>query len=137
MVKWGQIFAKVLDCEAKASSYTFVVPDDNWYMVDWNAPDFIGSSFQVGDSLEFSDSCNPDFEDSDGEGCEIYGNLTYSYCAYTASFFFEYAVVNQHGIWETGLQCPECGCGSDGAANLNDVYAEKGRKLSTELKGKN
>ena len=123
MVKWGQIFAKVLDCDSKASSYTFVVPEDHWYMDNWNGPDF-----EVGDSLEFSDSCNPDFEDSDEEGCEIYGNKTY--CAQSASFFFEYAVVNEHGIWETGLQCPQCGCDANGAANLNDVYADKGRKLS-------
>ena len=43
-----------------------------------------------------------------------------------------YGIVNEHGILETGLNCPQCGYGANDAANLNDVYAEKGRKLSTK-----
>ena len=37
------------------------------------------------------------------------------------------------GIYETPLQCPECGCGSGGAANMNDLYAgeqDGSRKVS-------
>ena len=30
---------------------------------------------------------------------------------------------NTYGLFETFLQCPQCGCGSEGAANLNDLYA--------------
>ena len=48
------------------------------------------------------------------------------------TFFVGFAVANEHDILETGLQCSQCGCGADGAANLNDVYAEKCRKLSTK-----
>ena len=40
---------------------------------------------------------------------------------------------NTNGIYETFLQCPQCGCGSEGAANLNDLYAAEqdgSRKVS-------
>ena len=40
---------------------------------------------------------------------------------------------NTNGFYETLLQCPECGCGSGGAANLNDLYAAEqdgSRKVS-------
>ena len=40
---------------------------------------------------------------------------------------------NTNGFYETLLQCPECGCGSEGAANLNDLYAaeqDDSRKVS-------
>ena len=40
---------------------------------------------------------------------------------------------NKNGIYETFLQCPQCGCGSEGAANLNDLYSAEqdgSRKVS-------
>ena len=36
-------------------------------------------------------------------------------------------------IYETVLQCPECGCGAGGTVNLNDLYAAEqdgSRKVS-------
>ena len=37
---------------------------------------------------------------------------------------------NTNGILETPLQCPQCGCGAKGAANLNDLCTD----LCTEEK---
>ena len=83
---------------------------------------------EKGESMEFSKSCNPDFKDSSGDECQDYDRRRY--CdRNNAGDFVMFATVNEHGIWETGLQCPQCGCGADGAANLNDVYAEKGRQV--------
>jgi len=121
--KWSDILTKVLDCkEEKTNSYTFVIPDDDWWI------DSDQDYGEMGEELEFSTQCNPDFIDTYADDCEEYAIS--GYCDYSAQEFIEYSSVNEHGILETGLQCPQCGCGSDGAANLNDVYAEKGRKLS-------
>ena len=37
--------------------------------------------------------------------------------------FFYNSKLNTNGHLETLLQCPICGCGSEGAANLNDLFA--------------
>ena len=44
-----------------------------------------------------------------------------------------WAYYNTNGHLETWLQCPQCGCGAEGAANLNDLYAAEqagSRKIS-------
>ena len=117
MNKWSDLLAE--DC--KATSYTFVIPGDDWWAV--------GGYIYKGQSFEFSAICNPDFKDIDGWDCKDYSE--YGYCDTSAHFLFYYSIYDEHDILETALQCPQCGCGSDGAANLNDVYADKGRKLST------
>ena len=122
--KWSGILAEVLDCKEKTNSYSFVFTDE---LLDY---EYLGLiiDYEAGESMEFSALCNPDFTDSDGDDCEFLSNG--GYCDNSAYFFIKYSTVNEHGIHETGLQCPQCGCGADGAVNLNDVYAEKGRKLS-------
>ena len=123
--KWNGIFAEVLDCEEdKTNSYTFVIPADDWYM--YSDYDY----GEMGEELEFSTNCNPDFKDTDGDNCDYYINE--GYCDGSAQFYIRYSNVNEHGILENGLNCPQCGCGADGPVNLNDVYAEKGRKLSVK-----
>ena len=34
---------------------------------------------------------------------------------------------NENGAFETGLNCPQCGCGTNGVENLNDVPAANNR----------
>ena len=63
MKKWSGILTNVLDCEEKVDSYTFVLPED-WLMQVENGIVAKGESFQ------FSNSCNPDWEDVDGDDCE-------------------------------------------------------------------
>ena len=44
-----------------------------------------------------------------------------------------YGNFNTNGILETPLQCPQCGCGATGAANLNELNIEEetgSRKVS-------
>jgi len=123
--KWSDILTKVLDCkEEKTNSYTFVIPGDDWYVDDGNGLE----NAAIGESLEFSTLCNPDFRDSDGDDCEVW--FDGGYCDNAAAYLIAYSTVNKHGVLETALNCPQCGCDANGAANLNDVYAEKGRKLS-------
>ena len=114
--------ANLNDIYAKGYWYTFVIPEDDWFMYS----DY--ENAEMGETLELSFDCNPDFKDTDGDDCEDWGRL--GYCDATAGDFIKYGVVNEAGILETGLQCPQCGCDEDGAANLNKVYFDKGRKLS-------
>ena len=44
-------------------------------------------------------------------------------CDMKVSDLINYGQWNINGIFETFLQCPQCGCQSEGAANLNDLYA--------------
>lgn len=101
----------------------FVFPDDKWYMYvtyDFGDPD---------EPMEFSESCNPNFVDRDGFDCSDFARGGRKDCAGSygrAEYLVAWAVVNEHGIMETGLQCPQCGCDADAdvARNLYDVYAE-------------
>ena len=78
-----------------------------------------------GETLSFSSTCNPDFEDKDGTGCYEYARKNYCNAYKTHRIWFvNFASQNEDGIWETGLQCPECGCGANGATDLNSLSAE-------------
>ena len=96
--------------------YTFVLPDD--FHVYYN------NEVSGGQALEFSKLCNADFVDSDGWNCAEFAEN--GFCEDSADNMVYYATENADGIWETGLQCPQCGCGDDGAVNLNDLYAADG-----------
>ena len=119
--KWSGIFSEVLDCETNAGSYTFVLPEDMWMYAE-------NRTVAMGESFQFSTSCNPDWVDVDGDDCEEYEE--WGLCDFNANGLVNYALYNDEGILETALNCPECGCDTNGAANINDVYADKGRKLS-------
>ena len=79
-----------------------------------------------GQTHKFSTLCNADFVASDGYNCDEH--FEYGYCEDAAFTMVYYASENTDGIWETGLQCPQCGCGAGGAVNLNDLYAEGDNK---------
>ena len=99
-------------------SYTFVLPD---YFIGHYIS---GTGFiESGQAIQFSGSCNPDFEDADGINCtQIYVHHK-CYAEYDLGLLglIYYGGKNEKGITETALQCPECGCGADGAINFNDL----------------
>ena len=97
------------DCQCPPL-YTFIIPD-NWSILQNN--------IKSGTAVRFSSSCNPNFADPNVGDCTKY----VPYCGYPTRFLVAYASENAEGVHETGLNCPQCGCGSDGAANLNDRYA--------------
>ena len=94
---------------AQNDSYEFIIP------AGFVMNNVEGGS--VGDAVLFSSSCNPDFVDSSGDSCAVYDG----HCNLWEHVAF--ATKNADGIWESGLQCPGCGCGANGALNPNDVYA--------------
>ena len=104
-------------------SYTFVRPDDN---LIWKIPSREESNsynyFEAGHSLQVSESCNPNLIYSndlqfDCEQIKLYGG-----CDLQVTWLIFSGQWNTHGHLETFLHCPQCGCGSEGAANLNDLY---------------
>ena len=121
------------------NSYTFVIPEEKlgifgteekWFSL---FPQF--NVLESGQSLTFSGSCNPNFE-------FYHRNMHYScenavsrpkLCTNPVHMFVAWAINNTNGHLETYLQCPQCGCGAEGAANLNDLYAAEqsgSRKVS-------
>ena len=118
-------------------SYTFVRPDDNssWYirlqedLNDWE-------TFEAGHSLQVSESCNPNFLFSvfySSTPLDCDETKFFDMCDYPVFVLIAGGNLNTNGIYETALQCPQCGCGSEGAANLNDLYAAEqdgSRKVS-------
>ena len=110
--------SKALDCP----DYTFVIPDNYSF-----AP--------PGVTRQYSSRCNADFIDIDGDDCNKWEKE--GWCNFEASeSFVRYGIKNSEGIWETALQCPQCGCGDGGATNLYDLYADSGNRKPTDgLKG--
>ena len=52
---------------------------------------------------------------------EIFGR---GQCEFNLKQHLRGASQNSMGLWETRLNCPECGCGKDDALDLNEI-AEK------------
>ena len=118
-------------------SYTFIRPDDNrdWYIrLQEDLNDVV--TFEAGHSIQVSESCNPNFlysvpYSSDPYDCDRVKH--FDMCTFQVNFLIGGGNLNINGIYETALQCPQCGCGSEGAANLDDLYAAEldgSRKVS-------
>ena len=105
---------------------TYTLPiDRSFFREDTYFGTTIWNDFKWGTEMEFSLKCNPDFIASEiafspGATCETFGK----YCkSFEHDFHLLQATRNSNGIWETLLQCPQCGCGEDGAAKLvNPMY---------------
>ena len=112
------------DAEAASDSYTFVIPENGWGSMA------LGGYLELGQSIEVSRLCNPNFK-LRGQDCDFwaYRNI----CSLRVSHLIMFGHKNSNGFLETVLQCPQCGCGAEGAANLNDLYVEEqvgSRKVS-------
>ena len=85
----------------------------------------------TGMELEISGSCNPDFEDWWGADCDLYASE--GYCNDEAAKLLFFSNGNDDGLVETGLNCPQCGCDANGAANINDFYVNEDNRKSYDL----
>ena len=107
---------KALKCDDEdlIDSYIFLIPVKNWNI--HGTSDY----YELGHSLVVSELCNPNFVDKSGLDCEGYAQN--KWCGDRVELLIRYGVLNTNGILETIRQCPQCGCGDDGAANLNELY---------------
>ena len=125
---------KALQCaeieKDNLDSYTFVRPVDNvyWYQASQD------EQFEVGHSFHVSKTCNSNvtnpFWNHNCDDIKEFGG-----CDIPVISLIYWSQGNTNGHLETFLQCPECGCGSDGAANLNDLYAaeQEGSRLFLDV----
>ena len=76
-------------------------------------------------SIQVSGSCNPNFivgnPNNKQYDCDELKDM--DACDIKVVDLINNGQWNTNGILETFLHCPQCGCGSKGAANLNDLYA--------------
>ena len=82
--------------------------------------------------IKLSEICNPNFRSSVGYTCS---QLSESFCAERKNNMIGVTQLlgqaNQRAwhtsgepVWETYLNCPICGCGSNGADNLNNIIQD-------------
>ena len=71
--------------------------------------------------MKVSRLCNPNFKRYGIYSCETIAS--WKDCNRPVYDYVAYGNINASGFLETYLQCPECGCGPEGAPNLNDLYA--------------
>ena len=114
---------KALKCEDEddtvSNSYTFAIPEENWSF-QWPY-----TKLELGQTLTISNSCNPNYvNDRQGSplSCETIADLP-GICSWRSKWIVALGVYNENDQLETFLQCPQCGCGAEGAANINDLYA--------------
>ena len=103
----------------QCDSYTFVLPS-NWYQLASE------KMFEVGHSFQVSALCNPNYIIYDSYLSQNFNCddiKSHNGCNFPVGGLFYSSKWNTNGHLETFLQCPQCGCGSEGAANLNDLYA--------------
>ena len=124
LLKWSGLLADALDCESNISSYTFVIPEEGSFY------DYDDNSYEIGHSLEVSDSCNPDFIDASTLNCTTISEQ-WQCDGYYVDELLYYSTINEYGILETALQCPQCGCGADGALNLYDLLADDSNRKNS------
>ena len=111
-------------------SYTFAIPEENWFIRFPNI-----TKLEPGQTLTISGSCNPNFVTGSPEypfTCKNVEEFEYI-CNWWVTYLVRYGLYNENGHLETILQCPQCGCGAEGAANVNDLYAAEqagSRKVS-------
>ena len=99
--------------------YIFVLPEDFGMAANFEADE--------GHAFKFSELCNPDWVASNGyPNCEQAAFR--GFCKDMVIDLVYLASENAEGIWETALQCPQCGCRADGAVNLNDLYDLYGQR---------
>ena len=118
---------KALQCEDEdetvSNSYIFAIPEENWF---FNFPNY--TKLEPGQTLTISGSCNPNYEyPNTGRPeypwtCKTAEEYKYI-CNWRSNNFIRYGIYNENGHLESFLQCPQCGCGAEGAANINDLYA--------------
>ena len=123
--------------EGTSDSYKFVVPEEKWSSYATGANGITTSLLELGQSFEVSALCNPNFMLFETWSCEdiLYHSVCTTYTSARGYVFF--GQFNTNGILETPLQCPQCGCGATGAANLNELYIEEktgSRKVSDDAK---
>ena len=77
------------------------------------------------DTIEISKICNPNYKTS-GSQMDCDEVFRRGQCeSFTVKQHLRAALKNTDGLWETRLNCPQCGCGID-AFDLNEIAENEG-----------
>ena len=114
-------------------AYKFIVPEWTYNNYDYLPyaqyayPEYyydVSEHYKLsGNPLAVSELCNPHFVNNLNNNCEDIAK--YKWCDVSVRVLVYYGVLNENGTFETNRQCPQCGCGVNGADNLNDLYADE------------
>ena len=131
--------------QSKLDSYYFTLPSPLWDSFsekDMGPPyggfpfhTYFQAALSAGAStiIKLSEICNPNFKSAVGYSCS---ELSESFCAERKNHMIGVTQLlgqaNQRSwhssgempVWETYLNCPICGCGSNGADNLNNIIQD-------------
>ena len=86
----------------------------------WLSQTPFGQISQSEETIEILKLCNPDFINSFGISCREHQ------CRGNRFKTLGSAVQNKDGLWETNLNCPECGCENDEPMNFNEIFRNNG-----------
>ena len=105
-------------------SYTFVIPNQMYRDIKL---DFVNKPIgQISsDTIEISKICNPNYKTS-GSLFDCDEVFRRGQCeSFNVWQHLRAALKNADGLWETRLNCPQCGCGFD-ALDLNEMAENEG-----------
>ena len=105
----------------------------HWYWWTWRGTNPIevkstGAIINVGDTVEISKVCNPNFIDGYGDGCSSYFShwSFLNWCTNKdQAYFLRWSTYNPtEQSYQTGLNCPQCGCNGTYIVPLTDRPVE-------------
>ena len=88
-------------------NYFFNYVTDEYYYEDFSC------------EYPISTVCDPNFVDNDGQDCNWYARWGTNCERIPNTVLLRYGVYTVEGI-KTGLNCPECGCGQNGAIRMHE-----------------
>lgn len=107
---------------------TTTAKSDTYFLVIEEGFSPVGMTAWWGRTIEVSYLCSPNYVDSFNRNCkqlskycENVPNSTFNAKHFPS--YLAYATQNRYGYWQTLLNCPECGCGEDGAMKLYNINA--------------
>ena len=89
----------------------------------------------VGDTVRISTVCNPNFIDGWGDDCDEYDSE--GWCTDVDQWFFVESMVSDANeqSYQTGLNCPQCGCTETHIVPLTDFPVENLARSVKRSKG--
>ena len=87
---------------------------------------------EIGDTVIISTECDPDFTDGYGDDCSLY--LQEGCCSETQQYFLKWSILTSDGSYQTGLNCPQCGCTDTYIAPLTAFPEETLERHAKQLK---
>ena len=134
--KWFKLNARQRHWETRFKNKLYCL----WYWWTWTGTDPIevestGTIINPGDTAKISKVCNPNFIDGYGDDCAAYASE--NWCTEEdQAYFLEWSIYNPtKQSYQTGLNCPQCGCNDTYIVPLTDRPVEDLVRSDKKSKG--